>query len=222
MTPNSQWSNVIYNYGIGNRSDYDVSLGVDKIINDLQEKLTDVSVGNDLEAHFRTEPLSYIFVNNKNIPSGSGGEDPCLNDALTECELTFFQNDDNTLRFRYFIQITHRCMIHGLSWVKSSPDIESDAGAFRQVKKFIENSFTNLSGKSTDNADKSTFGIWDGHANRLGSMHYLPVEGFTTDITLKASAIQKIEVLITEALDFFTNNNGKITSIFNQYCNNRK
>lgn len=222
MTNNPQWSNVIRKYGIGHRSEYDVSLGVDIIIKDLQKELKDICVGNDLEAHFRSEPLSYIFVNNKNIPSGSGCEDPCLNDALTECELTFFQNDDNTLRFRYFIQITHGGMIHGLSWVKSSPDIESDAGAFRQVKKFIENNFTNLSGKSTDNADKSTFGIRDGHANRIGSMYYLPVEGFTSDITLNASAIQKIEVLITEALDFLTNNKGKITSIFNQYCNNRK
>ncbi|MDE6083784.1 MAG: hypothetical protein K2G11_04790, partial [Muribaculaceae bacterium] len=174
MIDNSQWKNVIYRYGIGHRLYQDRSLGVDGIIKSLNDALVDVKADDTLSDHFESSPLTYIFVNNKTILSGQSEEDPYLNDALTECELTFYQNDDNSIRFRYFIQLTHGFLIHGLSWIKSAPDVKYNlSNKFRKVMAFVDKNFiadyTSVAEPPQGYCDK--YGIYDGKRHHIGTMY---------------------------------------------------
>ena len=217
MISNSQWNNIIYHYGIGHRLKQDRSMGVDSIIKNLDDALADVKADDVILDHFESAPLTYIFVNNKTILSGQSEEDPYLNDALTECELTFYQNDNNSVRFRYFIQLTHGFMIHGLSWIKSAPDVKYNlSNKFRKVMAFVDKNFiaNYTSDAEPPHGYQEKYGIYDGKTHRLGMMYNnlvkLPSE--------KENPMKHIATLMKEAYCFFRNNQEEI----NQIINNKK
>ena len=215
MIDNSQWKNVIHRYGIGHRLFQDRSLGVDSIIKSLNDALVDVKADDTLSEHFESSPLTYIFVNNKTILSGQSEEDPYLNDALTECELTFYQNDDNSIRFRYFIQLTHGFLIHGLSWIKSAPDVKFHLGnKFRKVMAFVDKTFIadHTSEAEPPHGYQEKYGIYDGKRHHIGTMYNnlvkIPSE--------KENPMEQIATLMKEAFCFFRKNQEEINQIINQ------
>ena len=213
MTCNSQWKNVIHRYGIADRRKQDRSLGVDSIIKSLVDSLTGVEVDDDLVEHFERAPLQYIFVNNKTTPSEHRGNESYWNSALTECELTFYQNDDNSVRFRYFIQLTHGFLIHGLSWIKSASDVKFDFRKFRKVMDFVDKNFIadHTSDAEPPHGYQEKYGIYDGKTHRLGMMYNNLVK-LPSD---KENPMEQIVTLIKEAFCFFRKNQEEINQIIN-------
>ncbi|MDE6231542.1 MAG: hypothetical protein K2M37_07990 [Muribaculaceae bacterium] len=215
MIDNSQWKNVIHRYGIADRRKQDRSLGVDSIIKSLADSLSGVEVEDDLVEHFERTPLQYIFVNNKTIPSEHRGNESYWNSALTECELTFYQNDDNSIRFRYFIQLTHGFLIHGLSWIKSAPDVKFNLGnKFRKVMAFVDKNFIadHTSDAEPSQGYRDKYGIYDGKRHHIGTMYNHLVK-IPSD---KENPMEQIATLMKEAFCFFRKNQEEINQIINQ------
>ncbi len=215
MNSSLQWDNVIHRYGIGLRSDMDISQGVCKIIKHLQAECPQIIVGHDLAKHFSEPPLTYLFVNNKNIKGWS--DDTFFNDALTECELTFYQNDDNTLRFRYFIQLTHGYLIHGISWVKSAQGVAYNSNVFKKVRDFVSEKFLIKPLESAENDTctyRGKFRILDCQSTRVGTMFNTVVNGpRPTPLRLDSETMEKIEKLMVKALKFFKENEANINNL---------
>ena len=214
MTCNSQWKNLIHRYGIADRRKQDRSLGVDSIIKSLADSLSGVEVDDDLVEHFERAPLQYIFVNNKTIPSVHRGNESYWSSALTECELTFYRNDDNSVRFRYFIQLIHGFLIHGLSWIKSASDVKFDFRKFRKVMAFVDKNFI---ADLTSNAEsfqgyRAKYGIYDGKTHRLSTMYNKLVKISSE----KENPMEDITSLMKEAFCFFRKNQEEINHIINQ------
>ena len=214
MTCNSQWKNVIYRYGIGHRLYQDRSLGVDSIINSLNDALADVKADDTLSDHFESAPLTYIFVNNKTILSGQSEVDPYRNDALTECELTFYRNDDNSVRFRYFIQLTHGFLIHGLSWIKSASEIQFDFRKFHKVMAFVDKNFIaeHTSDAEPSHGYQEKYGIYAGRLPLVGRMY----NNLVKIASEKENPMEDITSLMKEAYCFFRKNQEEINQIINQ------
>ena len=213
MTCNSQWKNVIYRYGIGHRLYQDRSLGVDSIIKNLNDSLVDVKADDAILDHFESAPLTYIFVNNKTILSGQSEVNPYRNDALTECELTFYRNDDNSVRFRYFIQLTHGFLIHGLSWIKSASEVKFDFRKFRKVMAFVDKNFIadHTSDAEPPHGYQEKYGIYDGKTHHIGRMYNnlvkIPSE--------EENPMEEIASLMKEAFCFFRENQEEINQLIN-------
>ena len=215
MTCNSQWKNVIHRYGIADRRKQDRSLGVDSIIKSLADSLSDVEVDDDLVEHFERAPLQYIFVNNKTIPSEHRGNESYWNSALTECELTFYRNDDNSVRFRYFIQLTHGFLIHGLSWIKSTPDVKFNlSNKFRKVMAFVDKNFIahHTSDAEPPHGYQEKYGIYAGRRPQVGMMY----NNLVKIPTEQENPIEDIASLMKEAYCFFRKNQEEINQIINQ------
>lgn len=191
----------------------DYSTGVEEIIRRIEAECKDADCGHDLQKHFSRTPLSYIFVNNKNIPVSPGKADGYFNESLTECEITFYQDAENNLRFRYFIQLTHGKLIHGLSWVKSENAALIDCAPFSRVRRYVEE---NLIKCHCHDAGKQTYGIWNGKRRRVGTMFWHKIENFTDERVLNQETIDKIVELISEAYRFFKTNNETIIQIINK------
>ncbi len=214
MTDSLQWDKVIHRYGIGYRTEMEISQGVLRIIGDLQPECRPALVGHDLGKHFYDPPLSYIFINNKNIKGWS--EDTYFNDALTECELTFYRNEDNTLRFRYFIQLTHGYLIHGLTWVKSSKSVAYNSYAFHKAKDFVNRHFLHPENSAPCNFRK-TFRILDSDSSRVGTMYNTVVRGpLPYPLRLHSETMEEIVTLMKDAYAFFRDNITTISNIINQ------
>ncbi len=182
------------------------------IIARLKEAPEVNGVGNDLSAHFLMPPLNYIFVNNKTIPNHPSVAEPQRLSALTECELTFYANADNTLRFRYFIQVTHGRLIHGLSWIKTDSNVGYRDSDFKPVHNFVRQHFPGLH----DPAAPAKYGIWNGHGAKIGVMHnYSVIDGNLTS-GLTQERVDQIVGLMREAMKFFNDNQIEINQLIHK------
>lgn len=196
------WENVMNRYGVGCRTEEDRSLAVKEIISRLQSCISGIEVGDDLKKQFMLPAMEYIFVNNKTIPHRPSEDEPQCLSALTECELTFHANRENTIRFRYFIQVTHGKLIHGVSWIKANTGVKYTDADFRPIYKFLSENF--LQKNNAPDSPEEKYGIWDGKGHRIGVMHAYevkrPIEGVT----------DKIVELMQQAVDFFKTNQEQI------------
>lgn len=201
----SQWRNVMNIYGVGSRSDFDMSLAVRDIIDGLCNAIPGINCGNNLEYQFSLNPLKYIFVNNKTIPNHPTAGEPQKLSALTECELTFYANPENTLRMRYFIQVTHGEMIHGLSWIKANSSIKYTDTDFQPVLNKVYADF--LKDYDGGPANPPKYGIWDGTGRKIGIMHNRKVKDFELLGSKRGEVVGRIVYLMAKATEYFQNNN---------------
>ena len=214
-TTSRLWRNVMNRYGVGSRSDFDMSLAVREIIDRLSNAPHGIKCGNNLENQFFLPPLEYIFVNNKTIPNNHPtDEEPQKLSALTECELTFYANPENTLRMRYFIQVTHGEMIHGLSWIKENSSIRYNDTDFRPVLKEVYADF--LKDYDGGQVSRPKFGIWDGSGRKIGIMHNLRVKDSNHSGLMSTESIDLIVRLMVKATEFFKNNQLQINQLIKQ------
>lgn len=213
-TTSRPWQNVMNIYGVGSRSAFDMSLAVRDIIDELGKAIPGTNCGDDLEKQFTYPPLEYIFVNNKTIPNGRGGKDKQKLSALTECELTFYANPENTLRMRYFIQVTHGEMIHGLSWIKDNSGIRFTDTDFQPVLRKVYADF--LKEYDGGPAEPPKYGIWDGSGHVIGKMHNLKVKDFKVSGREREEVVGRIVSLMEKAMDYFKSHKSQINQIINK------
>lgn len=213
-TTSSQWQKVMNIYGVGSRSDFDMSLAVRDIIDELGKAFPGIKCGNNLENQFTFPPLEYIFVNNKTIPNHPTEEEPQKLSALTECELTFYANPENTLRMRYFIQVTHGEMIHGLSWIKANSSIRYTDTDFEPVLKKVLADF--LKDYDSGPANPPKYGIWDGSRHKIGKMHNWKVKDFEPLGREREEVVGRIISLMEKAIEYFKNNKSQINQLIHK------
>lgn len=214
---NTTWESIIRRYATGRRSDFDVSLAVRVIIEKIRREIPGVKSDWQVEKNFSLRPLEYIYVSNKSVGPHNLPMEPYRFTALTECELTFYQNKANTLRYRYFIQLTHGRLIHGLSWVKASSEIQFDSKDFEKVRRYVTEIFL----KEESDADilpcKAKYGIYDGHSHLIGVMYNKVVKGFGSGkVLMEKEVIDKMSALMKNAFTFFKENERTIINIINQ------
>lgn len=211
----THWETIVRRYAIGRRSDFDMSKAVCVLIDRIGRRIPAVDAGFNVEENFLRPPMEYVYVGNKTTgPLNIPGESHRFN-ALTECELTFWQNRDNTVRFRYFIQLTHGRLIHGVSWVKSSAEIRFNNRDFEKVRHYV---FRELLKEDSDPIPfrKDRYGIYDGFANRVGTMYNQVTAGFGNgDVVMDVKVMAKMLCLLNKAFNFFKNNQSTIINLIN-------
>lgn len=202
-------------YAIGRRSDFDMSKAVCILIDRIPRYVPGIDAGVDVEENFSRPPMEYIYICNKTTGPFNQPYEPYRFNSLTECELTFYQNHDNTVRFRYFIQLTHGQLIHGVSWVKTSAGIRFNMGDFEKVRRYVSDEL--LKANSSPNTfPKDRYGIYDGRGNRVGTMYNQLVAGFETgDIVMNVKVMAKMLSLLNQAYNFFKNNKSTIINFIN-------
>lgn len=211
----SHWETILRRYAVGRQSDFDMSKAVCVLLDRIRRRIPDVEAGFMAEENFLRPPMEYIYVGNKatgplNIPG-----EPHRFIALTECELTFWQNHDNTVRFRYFIQLTHGQLIHGVSWVKSSVETLFNSRNFEEVRRYVSDELLKAN-SSPNTLPKDRYGIYDGRGNRVGTMYNQLVAGFENgDIVMNVKVMAKILSLLNPAYNFFKKNKSTIINLIN-------
>ncbi len=201
----------------------DRSAGVTRLIDELHRILPQTEAGCDAEANFLKAPMRYIYVCNKTSgPLNIPGETHRIT-ALTECELTFCQNHDNTLRLRYFVQLTHGLLIHGISWVKASPEIPFCDADFRPVLEFVTDRLLAAESSAATPAFPQKYGIWDGRRHRVGCMHNFVVKGFEERSHIMSGAVaNKMLYLLRRAYAMFTENEKTIINHIHTLVSTKK
>lgn len=210
----SHWDTLVKRYAIGRRSDLDMSLAVADLIRKLRHDFPDVEVGCDVEANLCRPPMKYVYVCNKTVGPVNIPDEPHRFTALTECELTFYQNHDNTVRFRYFIQLTHGQLIHGVSWVKASTEIPFRSKDFDEARHYVTDNFLKTESDPDILIAKDSYGIYDGSGHRIGVMHNHAARGFGDSHCIMCDAVMaKMLYLINQAFAFFKENKESIKNI---------
>ncbi|MDE5785864.1 MAG: hypothetical protein K2H98_04960, partial [Duncaniella sp.] len=115
-------------------------------------------------------------------------------------------------------------LIHGVSWIKSGRDINFESCSFNKIKHLIERELIepNLTVGADTAGFKPTYGIWDGHGNRLGTMYNHAVKGFEKPNELTDETIKKVVELIETAYTFLKNNQNRIYEIISKPFNSQK
>lgn len=210
------WTAIVRRYAIGRQSILDLSKAVYILSDKIRNFIPGVETGWQVEKNFSRPPMDFIYVCNKTVGPLNVPKEHYRFTAITECELTFYQDQDNTVRFRYFIQLTHGQLIHGVSWVKASPEIRFNVKDFDKVRQYVTKYFLKEESDPYSLPGKAQYGIYDGHRHRVGEMYNQVVKGFGSgNILMENEVIEKISTLLKKAFTFFKENEGTIINIIN-------